>query len=160
MRERKERWIEPMGELQIEQDCAEARFLAVGDMPETDPPLVRMLADRGLAAEVCSNGRQALTLLTHTCFQGVLCDYTAGGMELLDEVRTNFPEVAVIMIMESGHVRQGVLAMIAGASDYLLKPLQPDAVVASLHRAVKRKRLERGLEKYQTGQREAVNGFK
>lgn len=143
--------------LRIEQGECEGRFLAVSNMPEGSYPLVRILADIGFSSEGCGSGDQALGLLKTSSFQGVLCDYTMdsmGGMELLNEVRTKFPEVAFVMVADSGDVRQGVLAMIAGASDYLLKPLQADAVVASLRRALKRKRIERSLTKYRERQTE------
>ena len=147
-----------MGDLQelpTEPRASEARFLAVGDATEVSYPLIRMLADRGLSGEICSSGDQALGMLESNYFEGVLCEQNMpgmAGMELLSEVRTSFPQVAFVMIAESGDVRQGVLAMIAGASDYLLKPLHSDAVDASLRRALKRKRLERGLAKYQNRQ--------
>jgi DNA-binding NtrC family response regulator len=138
--------------LRIEQRECEGRFLTVSNMPEGSYPLVRMLSDIGFSGERCSSGDQALSMLKDCAFHGVLCDCTMagmGGMELLSKVRANFPEVAFVMIADPGDVRQGVLAMIAGASDYLLKPLRADAVVASLRRALKRKRLERSLAKYQ-----------
>jgi DNA-binding NtrC family response regulator len=138
--------------LRIEQGECVGRFLAVSNMPEDSYPLVRMLTDIGFSSEGCSSGDQALGMLKDCSFQVILCDLTLGGMggmELLSEVRTKFPEVAFVMVADAGDVRQGVLAMIAGASDYLLKPLRPDAVVASLRRALKRKRLERSLAKYQ-----------
>jgi two-component system response regulator AtoC len=141
--------------LRIEQGECEGRFLAVSNMLEGDYSLVRMLADAGLSGEGCSSGDEALGMLKDCAFQGVLCDYTLadmGGMELLSEIRTKFPEVAFVMVADSGDVRHGVLAMIAGASDYLLKPLRTDAVVASLRRALKRKRIERSLAKYQEKQ--------
>jgi len=134
---------------------SEVRFLAVGDAEEVSSPLVRMLADRGLSAEICSGADQALAMLEHSCFEGVLCEQNLpgmAGMELLSEVKTSYPQVAFVMIAESGDVRQGVLAMIAGASGYLLKPLRSEAVDASLHLALGRKRLERSLVKFRTKQ--------
>jgi DNA-binding NtrC family response regulator len=143
--------------LRNEKKYPEERFLAVGNLSEVGYPLVRMLASMGFSAEVCTDGKEALGLLKERGFQGVLCDHSMpgmDGMDLLNEVRANFPEIAFVMIAESGDVRQGVLSMIAGASGYLLKPLQSDAVVASLRQALKRKRIEHTLAKYRVKQGE------
>jgi DNA-binding NtrC family response regulator len=143
--------------LGIERGDSEGRFLAVGNRFEVSDPLVLMLANTGFSGEVCGSGDQALGMLKDHSFQGVICDNTMpgmGAMELLNEVRANFPDVAFVMVAEPGDVRQGVLAMIAGASDYLLKPLQSETVVASLRRALKRKRLERSVAKYRAAQSE------
>jgi putative nucleotidyltransferase with HDIG domain len=43
-----------------------------------------------------------------------------------------------------------------GACDYLLKPLEPDTVVASVHRALELKRLEREMEKSRKALEEAI----
>ena len=74
----------------------------------------------------------------------IIQNYVAG-----DFGKVYLADGSALDVVGMGDVRQGVLAMIAGASDYLLKPLRPDAVVASLRRALKRKRLERSLAKYQ-----------
>src|ERR1700733_1728485 len=113
--------------LQTAQGEYEARFLTVSNVPEVSCPLARMLSDIGFSSEGCSSGDQALGMLKDCSFQGILCDYTMarmGGMALLGEVRTKCPEGAFVMVADPGDVRQGVLAMLAGASDYLLKPLR------------------------------------
>jgi DNA-binding NtrC family response regulator len=132
---------------------SEGRFLAVGDNSEIGRSLVQMLAGGGFSGEACTSDRQALSMLKHRTFHGVICDHTTSGMSgmgLLNEVRTSFPEVAFVMVTESGDVRHGVLAMIAGASGYLLKPLQSDAVVTGVRQALQRKRLELSLTKPRT----------
>jgi putative nucleotidyltransferase with HDIG domain len=48
-------------------------------------------------------------------------------------------------------VRIGIEAMRHGAADYLLKPFHPQAVVASLRRAIRIKAMERELEDYRRG---------
>jgi putative nucleotidyltransferase with HDIG domain len=54
-------------------------------------------------------------------------------------------------------VRVGVQAMKEGADDYLLKPFDIDVVLASLHRALQRKQLERELENYRLHLEEMVS---
>ena len=145
--------MEELQKLRSEESCPKARFLFVGAEADTNSSLTGMLADKGVSMEVCARGDRALEMLRRSYYQGVLCDLNPSGMngmELLNEVRTNFPELAFVMVAKCDGLRQGVLAVIAGASDYVTKPLQADAVAMSLHRALKRKRVERSLEKHQT----------
>jgi putative nucleotidyltransferase with HDIG domain len=125
-------------------------FLAVDDQPEINDLMLKMLTMRGFRGEACTDASQALRLLQQGNFQVVLSDLNIPGMdglELLNKVRTNFPEVAFVMITGAGDVQSGIRAMKAGASDYLLKPVQADEVVACIHRALEVKRLDRELKK-------------
>jgi DNA-binding NtrC family response regulator len=51
------------------------------------------------------------------------------GMQLLEKVRAEFPEVAFVMITGTDDVRRGVQLIREGASDYLLRPFQMDTVI-------------------------------
>jgi DNA-binding NtrC family response regulator len=72
-----------------------------------------------------------------------------GGIELMTRVHERFPEVSFVMVIEPENLRNGILAMISGASDYILTPLEPDTVVLSVNRALQRRRIESALAKYQ-----------
>jgi len=50
------------------------------------------------------------------------------------------------MLTGEDDIRQGIQAMKLGAADYLLKPLQLEAVVASIQQALRMKRMEMELE--------------
>jgi putative nucleotidyltransferase with HDIG domain len=54
-------------------------------------------------------------------------------------------------------VRVGVQAMKQGADDYLLKPFDIDLVLASIHRALERKNLQRELDNYRLHLEEMVS---
>jgi response regulator RpfG family c-di-GMP phosphodiesterase len=70
------------------------------------------------------------------------------GMELLTEVRRRYPYVVFLMVTGVDEVRVGMRAIQQGADDYLVKPLQIDGVLASLERAMQKKRLEQEVENY------------
>jgi CheY-like chemotaxis protein len=111
----------------IEPLPSEIRFLAVDDEPQMSDLVEHLLIARGLPGEACTDGRQALSILEQSKFQVVVCDLNMpgiGGMDLLEEVRTRYPEVAFVMMTGANDVREGIKAIKAGASDYLPKPLQ------------------------------------
>jgi response regulator RpfG family c-di-GMP phosphodiesterase len=99
-------------------------------------------------------------MLEKTSFKAVISDLRMGatsGFELLREVRTHYPHLAFLMATGVDDVRVGVQAMKQGADDYLLKPFDIDVVLASLQRALERKRLEREVENYRRHLEEMVS---
>lgn len=103
---------------------SEIRFLAVDDDPLISDLVEHFLIASGLPGEACTDGRQALSILEQSKFQVVVCDLNMpgiGGMGLLEQVRTRFPEVAFVMMTGANDVREGINAIKAGASDYLTR---------------------------------------
>jgi len=92
-------------------------------------------------------------------FDIVLCDVHMpgmSGMDLLRVVREKYPRMATVMVTGEGDVRVGVQAMKEGADDYLLKPLNLDAVLVSLNQVMEREKLEAELENYRLHLEEMV----
>lgn len=63
------------------------------------------------------------------------------GLDLLGRIRGMNLETPVILITAFGTVANAVDAMKLGAFDYILKPLNPDELKLSVHRALERKQL-------------------
>lgn len=61
------------------------------------------------------------------------------GIEVLTELRPQFPALPIIMLTAHSSVATAVEAMRAGASDFLLKPANPDRVVRALSVALDKK---------------------
>ena len=70
------------------------------------------------------------------------------GLELLEKIPNHHRHLAFLMATGVSDIRIDVQAMQQGADDYLLKPFQLDAVVASLQRALEKRRLETEVENY------------
>ena len=70
------------------------------------------------------------------------------GLELLKEIRALHPHAAFVMATGVNDTNIGVQAMKEGADDYVLKPFHLDAVVASVRRALDKKRLELEVDNY------------
>jgi len=75
------------------------------------------------ALALCAGGEQ---------FDLILCDLMlpdGSGLELLREVKTQTPSVAVIMITAYGTVENAVKAMQAGATNFVQKPWDNERVL-------------------------------
>jgi len=136
-----------------------ARVLIVDDEPAACKLLALVLSQADFACRTALSGAEALRLLESDHRDAIVCDLNMPGMtgmELLAEVRRRSPHVAFLVATGLDDVRAGILAMKSGADDYLVKPLQQDLVIASLHRALEKKRLEQEVEGYRLHLEEMV----
>ena len=127
------------------------RVLVVDDEAQVRDLLREHLSLEGYACRTCPSGDDALSALAQESFDAVVSDFRMpgiSGLNLLDHVRQKYPRLAFIMVTIEDDVRVVVEAMKQGASDYLLKPGQIKTVVASVERALEKKRLELELENY------------
>jgi len=98
----------------------------------------------GHVVETASSGFEALDKLEKHPFQLLFVDIKMPGMdgiELLEKVKTEYPDTIVIIITAYGSIESAVKAMRIGASDYLLKPFKPDQLALVMERASHQKRL-------------------
>ena len=63
------------------------------------------------------------------------------GLSLLDRIKGSRPRIECIMITAVDEVRAAVECLRRGAYDYLVKPVEPEALLLALRRALERKRL-------------------
>jgi two-component system response regulator AtoC len=84
------------------------------------------------------SGEEAKTLLEQKSFDIILTDIKmrrVSGIELLEHVKTKFPDTVVVLITAFGTVDSAVTAMKMGAFDYLTKPCSPDEIELVVNRA-------------------------
>jgi response regulator RpfG family c-di-GMP phosphodiesterase len=113
--------------------------------------LAVMLNQEGVPCKTAATAEEALRILEREHVDAVLADLQMpriSGMELLAEVRLRYPHLVFLMVTGVDEVRVGMEAMRKGADDYLVKPLPLHAVLASLERALQKKRLEQEVENY------------
>lgn len=67
------------------------------------------------------------------------------GMELLAELKTREFSHPIIILTAHGDIDLAVLAMKAGAFDFLQKPLNPEKFLATIHRALDTDRINNGF---------------
>ena len=121
------------------------RLLVVDDDPKSCDLLTTRLNLSGFTSQSCTNGEAALKLLSTGGFDAIISDLNmpgVSGLQLLEAARRLAPRAAFLMAIGVGDVAVGVSAMKQGAADYILKPFQMEAVMVSLGRALKMKRME------------------
>jgi cyclic di-GMP phosphodiesterase len=135
------------------------RVLIVDDELATRKLLATMLGETGVSCRTAACAEEGLGVLETESVDAVLSDLQMpgiSGMAFLAKVRPRYRDLAFLMITGLDDIRVGVEAMKKGADDYLVKPLQIDIVMASLGRALEKKRLEREVENYREHLEEMV----
>ena len=129
----------------------ETRVLIVDDELHTRKLLATMLGEGGVRCKTAACAEEALSILNEAPLDAMLVDLQMprmSGMELLMKLRPLYPSLAFLMVTGVDDIQVGIEAMKNGADDYLVKPLQLEVVIASLERALKKKRLEQEVENY------------
>jgi len=91
-----------------------------------------------------SDSRRVIKLLRLHRFQLVLLDLMMpllGGMEVLQQIKDEWPETDCVIVSAMDDVTTAVRAMNSGASDYLVKPLNSEKLVALIQSHLERYRL-------------------
>jgi DNA-binding NtrC family response regulator len=110
------------------------------------------LINRSLSAELdcdietASNAAHALSLLKGSAFDVVLADIRMpgiDGMELLERIRKDRPDITVVMMTAYGTIDLAVKAIKRGAYDFIAKPFEYDKLIHLMEKALERSRLVR-----------------
>jgi DNA-binding NtrC family response regulator len=114
------------------------RALVVDDEPTICRACEKILSREGYSVKIAYSGKQALTLLGQESFDILFTDLKMaemGGMELLETLRSRFPDVVPVVITGYATIASAVETMKLGAFDYLPKPFTPDEMAAVAKRA-------------------------
>jgi len=124
---------------------ASPKVLVVDDELSVRRSCEKILSREGYSVAVAASGNQALSLLEQESYDVVFTDLKMaemGGMELLEALRTRYPDVVPVVITGYATVASVVETMKLGAFDYLPKPFTPDEMAAVAGKAwEKRQRL-------------------
>jgi len=96
--------------------------------------------------QTARSGKDGLRALAQEAFDLVLADIKMPGMnglELLELIRRDYPDMTVVMMTAFGGVEIAVEAMRSGAYDFITKPFDHETIVIRLEKALERSRLIR-----------------
>jgi two-component system response regulator AtoC len=113
--------------------------LVVDDEPNMRRVLEIMLRKTGYVVFAAGNGREALKIFQDNPIDLVITDVRMpemDGLELLSRLRQDGAETPVIVITAHGSVESAVDAMKLGASDYIPRPFDIDALELTIARVL------------------------
>ena len=102
-----------------------------------------------------SDSREVMKLVRNKRFQLILLDLMMphiGGLELLQQLKAEFPDIECIVVTAVDEAASAVQAMGYGAYDYLVKPLNSEKLIITVNRALERHNLRRELSLLQEKQ--------
>lgn len=105
-----------------------------------------LTADLACDVYTASDAQTALSLLEETRFDAALADIRMpgmDGMEFLDRIKTDYPDLSVVMMTAYGTIDLAVQAIKNGAYDFITKPFEHDKLAHLLEKALERSRLVR-----------------
>ncbi len=111
--------------------------LIVDDEPDICGRISKVLHYEEIDAIEAHNGLSAKRLLEQQVFSAVVADLKMpglDGLQLLQWIKAEGPEVPVILMSAHGDIRDAVQAMKMGAEDYIVKPFDPDELLFRLRR--------------------------
>ncbi len=121
-------------------------ILVVDDEAIMRRTLRDLLQLEGYTVDTAPNGREALLAIERGSYDVVILDLKMPGMsgdEVLRRLNLMGADVGVIMLTGHGSLESAIEALRQRAYDYLLKPVQPEALFKSVAQAVKQVRERR-----------------
>jgi len=114
-----------------------ARILVVDDAAFMRVRAAKVLEDAGHEVSQAENGLEAVKQYTDWRPDAVLMDITMpemDGLTALKEIKKIDPAARVAMVTAMGQQAIVMEALKSGAKDFVLKPFQPDRVLAALQK--------------------------
>jgi DNA-binding NtrC family response regulator len=125
---------------------SKGRVLIVDDEANARSALAELMDDAGYSVSTAADGRTALLQMEQIDPDVVLTDLKMPGMDglsLIERGRPMSPHTTFIVMTAFATIDTAVKAIKLGAESYLTKPLELDAVMAIVDRALERTRLSR-----------------
>ena len=118
--------------------------LIVEDHDRLREQLGQFYEQEGFKVTTAACGEEGIERLSQEKFAIVVSDVKMPGIDgfqLAHHIREKYPDTDVILITAFGNIKQAVEAMKLGASDYITKPFQPEAIRLVSEKLIERRRL-------------------
>jgi DNA-binding NtrC family response regulator len=121
-----------------------ARILVVDDETAARSALTELLREEGFEVQSAGDGFKALGRLDGWTPDIMITDLKMPGMDgiqLMDKVRAQIPDISVVVMTAFGTVESAVEAIQHGADDYLTKPLHLGQLLVVVERVLEHREL-------------------
>ena len=132
-------------------------------IPQNNTPVLVVDDDEGLLLSIkatlvssglpepalVSDSRRVMDLVRNQRFELMLLDLMMphlSGMEVLKDIKEEFPDIACVIVSAMDDVESAVKCMSLGATDYLVKPLNSEKLIVVVNRTLKKQNLQHELE--------------
>jgi len=118
--------------------------LIVEDHDRLREQLGRFYEEEGYKVITAACGEEGIEKLTKEKFAIVVSDVKMPGIDgfqLARHIREKYADTDIILITAFGNIKQAVEAMKLGASDYITKPFQPEAIRLVSEKLIEKRRL-------------------
>src|SRR5262245_42272471 len=119
-------------------------ILVADDEPGVRESLAEVLRDAGYEVQTAADGQAALAALEARDFGIIITDLRmpgADGIAVLKHAREVSPQTLVLVMTAHGSVDTAVEALRSGATDYILKPVVFDDLLAKVERLLEHRQL-------------------
>jgi len=127
-------------------------LLIVDDEAAIRKLLCQKLSREGYRCEEADAAEQVLNTLATSPIALVILDIKMpgkSGIELLPEIKSGYPDTAVIMATAVTDVNVAIQCLKQGADDYLCKPFNLEELSLAVQRALEKRRLKLEIREYQ-----------
>jgi putative nucleotidyltransferase with HDIG domain len=110
------------------------------------------LSREGYQCDEADNAEQALNMLETSPIALVILDIKMpgkSGIDFLPEIKSGFPDTAVIMATAVNDIDVAIQCLKRGADDYICKPFNLEEISLAVQRALEKRRLQLELREYQ-----------
>ena len=118
-----------------------ARILLVEDEAGVVLVVSDLLRAEGHTVETARDGKSGLRRATEESFDLLILDWMlpgGSGIDICHAAREHGFDGAILMLTAKGQVRDRVAGLAKGADDYLVKPFDPDELVARVNALLRR----------------------
>ncbi|GBD50098.1 nitrogen assimilation response regulator NtrX [Methylopila sp. Yamaguchi] len=131
-------------------------ILIVDDEADIRELVAGILQDEGHGARTARNSDEAFAEIEKRRPQLVFLDIwlqgsKLDGLEILDQIHSQHPDLPIVMISGHGNIETAVAAIKSGAYDFIEKPFKADRLVLIAQRALESYRLKRELRDLKRG---------
>lgn len=121
-----------------------SQILIIDDERAIRKTLGEILSYEGYKVEEAPDGEEGIRLALEKTFDVILCDIKMpkmDGLEVLEKLKEQKPDIPVIMISGHGTIETAVEAVKKGAFDYIAKPPDLNRLLITLRNALDKKSL-------------------
>jgi PAS domain S-box-containing protein len=131
-------------------DALPIRVLVIEDDPDTRMNLCDILELDGHEVETAASVAETLARANWQSYAAVLLDRLlpdGNAEKLLPQLKRLAPQAAIMIVTGYSDLAGAIAALREGAADYIIKPINADALRASLARIAERRRLAQAQER-------------